>query len=59
MKKLDVRIVNINYYGSNSITFKAIKQWNEVQDTLETDLEDPEITSSNFLRLVKEHITNQ
>ena len=38
---------------------KAIKQWNEVQDSLKIILNDPEITSSNFLRLIKEHITNQ
>ena len=58
-KKLDVPIVNSNYYESNSITLKAIKQWNEVQDSLYIDLDDPEFTSSKFLRLIKEHITNQ
>ena len=45
-------MVNTNYYGSNSMTLKAIKEWNEAQD-------DPEITSSKFLRLIKEHIINQ
>ena len=58
-KKLDVPIVNPNYYGSNSITLKAIKQWNKVQDGLKIDLDDSEITSSNFLMLIKEHITSQ
>ena len=54
-KKLDVPLVSTNYYGSNSITVKAIKQWNEVQDTLKIDLDDPEIISSNILKLIKEH----
>ena len=31
-RKLDDPTVNTNYYGSNSITLKAIKQWNELQD---------------------------
>ena len=52
-------MVNTNYYGSNSITLKAIKEWNEAQDSLKIDLDDPEITSSKFLRLIKEHIINQ
>ena len=58
-KKLDVPIVNTNYYGSNSITLKAIKQWNEIQDSLNFDLDDSEIASYKFLRLIKEHITTQ
>ena len=41
---------NTNYYGSTSTTLKAIKQWNEVQDGLKIDLDDPEITLvPNFL----------
>ena len=40
---------NNNYYGSNSITFKAINQWNEVQDSLNIDLHHPEITVPNFV----------
>ena len=31
---MDVPIVNANFYGSNSITLKAIKLWNEVKDSL-------------------------
>ena len=58
-KKLDVPIVNTNYYGSNSITLKTIKKWNEVQDIRSIDLNDSEITSSEFLRFNKEHITTQ
>ena len=53
------KIVNTDYYGSNLITLKAIRQWNEVQDSLSIDLDDPEITSFKFFRLIKEHVTNQ
>ena len=53
------KIVNTNYYGSNLMTLKAIRQVNEVQDSLTNDLDDPEITSFKFFRLIKKHVTNQ
>ena len=36
-------------YGSNSITLKAIKQWNEVRNFIKVDIYSPEMTYSKFL----------
>ena len=50
---------NTTSYGSNSITLKAIKQWNEVQKFIDIDIYSPEMTYPKFLKSVLKHIETQ
>ena len=45
-------------YGTNSITLKAIKHWNEIQDISEIDINSPETTRSKFLKAIKTYMIN-
>ena len=58
-KKVIVPNVNTTIYGSNSVTLKAIKQWNELQNFLKTDIFSPEMTYSKLLNSIKTYIENQ
>ena len=51
--------VNTTRYGSNSITLKAIKQWNELQNFVKTDISSPEMTYSKLLKSQKTYIEKQ
>ena len=51
--------VNTIIYGSNSITLKAIKQWNELQNFIRTDIFSPEMTSFKLLKSIKTYIEKQ
>ena len=42
-------------YGSNSITLKAIKQWNEIQNVIKIDIYSPKMTYSRFLKSVENY----
>ena len=46
-------------YGSNSITFKVIKLWNEVQKFIKIDIYSPEMTCPKFLKSVLKYIKSQ
>ena len=37
-------------YGSNSITLKATKQWNEIQNFIKIDIYSPKMTYYEFLK---------
>ena len=50
---------NATSYGSNFITLKAIKQWNEVQKFIDIDIYSPEMTYPKFLKSVLKHIETQ
>ena len=56
--KLNVPNVNTTY-GLNSITLKAIKQWNELQNFVKTDIFSPEMTYSKLLKSIKTYIEKQ
>ena len=57
--KLIVPNVNTNRYGSNSITLKAIKQWNELQNFVKKAIFSPETTYSKLLKSIKIYNENQ
>ena len=42
-------------YDSNSITLKAIKQWNEIQNVIKIDIYSPKMTYSRFLKSVENY----
>ena len=46
-------------YGSNSITLKAIKQWNEIQNFVKIDIYSPKMTYSKFLKSVENYIESE
>ena len=46
-------------YGSNSITLKATKQWNEIQNFIKIDIYSPKMTYSKFLKSVKNYIEGE
>ena len=51
--KLIVPNINTTRYGSNSITLKAIKQWNEMQNFVKTDILSQEMTYFKLLKIYK------
>ena len=51
--------VSTTIYESNSITLKAIKQWNKQQKFIKTDIFSSEMTYSEFLISIKTYIENQ
>ena len=51
--------VSTTIYGSSSITLKAIKQWNELQNFVKTDIFSPEMTYFKLLKSIKTYIENQ
>ena len=51
--------VNTTSYGSNSITRKAIKQWNRVQTFIKIDICSPKMTCSKFLKSVEHYIKSE
>ena len=60
--RFNVPNANMTSYGSNSITLKAIKQWNKVQKFINIDiyhLYSSEITYSKFLKSVLKYIESQ
>ena len=57
--RLTVSNANTTSYGSNSITLKATKQWNEVQKFIDIDIYSPEITYLKFLKSVLKYIESQ
>ena len=57
--KLIVPSVNTSVYGSNSITLKAIKESNEMQNFVKADTFSPEMTYSKLLKSLKTYIENQ
>ena len=46
-------------YGSNSITLKAIKQWNEIQNFVKIDIYYSKMTYSKFLKSVENYIVSE
>ena len=50
---------NATSYGSNFITLKAIKQWNEVQKFIDIDIYSPEMTYPKFLKPQLKYIESQ
>ena len=56
--RLIVPHVKTTLYGTNSITLKAIKHWNEIQDNIEIDINSPETTRSKFLKAIKTYMIN-
>ena len=46
-------------YGSNCITLKAIKQWNETQNFAKIDIYSPKMTYSKFLKSVENYIESE
>ena len=46
-------------YGFNSITLKAIKLWNEVQEFINIGIYSPEVTYPKFLKSVLKYIKSQ
>ena len=59
-KKRIVPNVNTTIYESNSITLKAIKQWNnKLQNFIKTDIFSSEMTYSELLKSIKTYIENQ
>ena len=46
-------------YGSNSITLKAIKQWNEIQNFIKIDIFSSKMTYSKFLKSVENYIESE
>ena len=46
-------------YGSNSITLKAIKQWNEIKNFIKTDVYSHKMTDSKFLKSVENYIESE
>ena len=46
-------------YGSNSITLKAIKQWNEIQNFININIYSPNMTYSKFLKSVENYIEGE
>ena len=57
-KRVNVPIVKTTTYGSNSITIKAIKHWNEIQNSLSIDLNSPDITRAKFIEAMKIFLEN-
>ena len=45
--------------GHPAITLKAIKQWNELQNFVKTDIFSPEMTYSKLLKSIKTYIEKQ
>ena len=46
-------------YGSNSITLKATKQWNEIQNFIKIDINSPKMTYSKFLKYAENYIESE
>ena len=58
-KRLILSQVKTISYGSNSITLKATKQWNEIQNFIKIDIYSPKMTYSKFLKSVKNYIEGE
>ena len=56
--RINVPIVKITTYGSNSITIKAIKHWNEIQNSLSIDLNSQDTTRTKFVEAMKMFLEN-
>ena len=56
--RINVPIVKTTTYGSNSITIKAIKHWNEIQNSLSIDLNSQDTTRAKFVEAMKMFLEN-
>ena len=45
--------------GLNSITLKAMQQWNEIQNFIKTDIYSPKMTCSKFLKSVENYAESE
>ena len=57
--RIPVPNANTTSYRSNSITLKAIKQWNKVQKFIDIDIYSPEMTYPKFLKPLLKYIESQ
>lgn len=55
-KLLDVPLVKTSQYGSNSLTYQSICQWNILQNKLDFDFAQPQMNRSKFKRILKEYL---
>ena len=46
-------------YGLNSMTLKAIKQWNEIQNFIKINIYFPKMTCSKLLKSVENYIESE
>ena len=46
-------------HGSNSVTLKAIKQWNDIQNFIKIDIYSLKMTYSKFLKSVENYIESE
>ena len=59
LEKQTYRNIKSTSYGSNSITLKARKQWNRIQNFIKIDVHSPRMTYSKFLKSVENYIKSK